>query len=85
MMIRGRRNSPSFFLLKIDLTLSVSYILTMGYTKRNYEQMTMDELLRNYPGDEQFDDDYQYELYRERQQEEMERLCYEEHLQDKYQ
>jgi hypothetical protein len=39
----------------------------MGYTKRNYEEMMMDELLRHYPGDEQFDEDYQYQLYKERQ------------------
>jgi|LakMenEpi03Aug12_release.lakeMendotaPanAssembly.Ray.scaffolds.fasta_scaffold3235690_2 hypothetical protein len=56
----------------------------MGQTKRNYEQMMMDELLRHYPGDEQFDEDYQYELYRHRQEEEMERLYYEEQLSDKY-
>lgn len=32
--------------------------------------MTQDELLRNYPGHQDGDEDYQYELYRERQLEE---------------
>jgi len=57
----------------------------MGQTKRNYEQMTMDELMRNYPGYEEGDEDYQYELYRERQQqEEAERMAYEEMFADRY-
>ena len=55
----------------------------MGYTKRNYEEMTMEELLKFYPGREEGDEDYQYELYRERQLE-LEREAYEQHLSDKY-
>jgi hypothetical protein len=55
----------------------------MGQTKRNYEQMTMDEFLRNYPGHQDGDEDYQYELYRERQLE-AEQEAYEQHLSDKY-
>ena len=79
----GRRNSPFFFHQKFDSVNPVSYILTMGYTKRNYEQMTMEELLKLYPGREEGDEDYQYELYRERQLE-MEREAYEQHLSDKH-
>lgn len=45
--------------------------------------MTLDELLRNYPGNDYEDDDYQYELYRERQLE-AEQEAYEQHLADKY-
>jgi hypothetical protein len=52
----------------------------MGYTKRNYEEMTMEELLKLKP---ESDEDYQYELYRERQLE-LEREAYEQHLSDKY-
>jgi hypothetical protein len=55
----------------------------MGYTKRNYEQMTMEELLKQFPGNTDGDEDYQYELYRE-QQLEMEKEAYEELLKDKY-
>jgi hypothetical protein len=59
----------------------------MGQTKRNYEQMTMDELLThffNHEGDE----DYQYELYKQRtmdnyHQELMEREAYEQDLADR--
>ena len=46
--------------------------------------MTMDELLRNYPGCNEEDEDYQYELYKENQEREMERLAYEEMNSDKY-
>lgn len=46
--------------------------------------MTMEELLRHYPGYEEGDDDYQYELYKENQEREMERLAYEEMYSDKY-
>lgn len=45
--------------------------------------MTLDELMRNYPGVEQDDDDYQYELYRDKQ-EQAEREAYEQHFADKY-
>jgi len=72
-----------FFYQKFDSINSVSYILTMGYTKRNYEQMTMEELLKQFPGNTDGDEDYQYELYRE-QQLEMEKEAYEELLKDKH-
>jgi hypothetical protein len=55
----------------------------MGYTKRNYEQMTMEELLKQFPGNTDGDEDYQYQLYKERQLE-LEREAYEQHLSDKY-
>ena len=54
----------------------------MGQTKKTYEEMTLDELISeffNQTGDE----DYQYELYRERQLE-AEQEAYEHHLSDKY-
>lgn len=53
----------------------------MGQTKKTYAEMTMEELLRHYPGHE--DDDYQYEEYRQRQLE-AEQQAYEQHLADKY-
>ena len=55
----------------------------MGHTKRTYEQMTIDEIVKHYPGNTDGDEDYQYELYRERQLE-AEEEAYEQHLQDKY-
>jgi hypothetical protein len=54
----------------------------MGYTKRNYEQMTIDEIVKHFPGNQDGDEDYQYELYRE-QQLEMEQEAYEQHLGDR--
>ena len=53
----------------------------MGQVKKMFDQMTMEELLKHYPGYE--DDDYQYEEYRQRQLE-AEQLAYEQHLADKY-
>lgn len=50
----------------------------MGQTKKLYEEMTQDEFF-NQSGDE----DYQYELYKERQLE-AEQEAYEQHLSDKY-
>ena len=55
----------------------------MGQTKRLYEQMTMDELLNHFFNHNEGDEDYQYELYRERQLE-AEQEAYELHLADKY-
>ena len=45
--------------------------------------MTLDEIVKHYPGNQDGDEDYQYELYRE-QQLEMEQEAYEQHLSDKY-
>ena len=45
--------------------------------------MTMEELLKQFPGNRDGDEDYQYELYRE-QQLEMEKEAYEELLKDKH-
>jgi hypothetical protein len=54
----------------------------MGHTKRIYEQMTIDEIVKHFPGNQDGDEDYQYELYRE-QQLEMEREACEQHLGDR--
>jgi hemerythrin superfamily protein len=54
----------------------------MGHTKKIYEQVVNDfvaHLFSHAEGDE----DYQYELYRERQLE-AEQEAYEQHLQDRY-
>ena len=59
------------------------YILTMGQTKKLYEQMTLDELLTEFFNQTSGDEDYQYELYRERQLE-AEQEAYEQHLSDRY-
>ena len=53
----------------------------MGATKKTYAEMTMKELLAEYPG--HGDEDYQYEEYRQRQLE-AEQQAYEQHLADKY-
>ena len=45
--------------------------------------MTMDELLTEFFNQTSGDEDYQYELYRERQLE-AEQEAYEQHLSDKY-
>jgi hypothetical protein len=42
----------------------------MGQTKRLYEQMTLDELITEFFNQVSGDEDYQYQLYRERQLEE---------------
>lgn len=54
----------------------------MGHTKRNYEQMQIDELVKHF-FTHQEDEDYQYELWREHQ-EQAEQDAYEQHLADKY-
>jgi hypothetical protein len=61
----------------------------MGQTKKLYEQMTLDELLTEFFNQTNGDEDYQYELYKQRtmddyHQELMEREAYEQHLSDKY-
>jgi len=61
----------------------------MGQTKKLYEQMTMDELLTEFFNQTGGDEDYQYELYKQRKMDEynqelMEREAYEQHLSDKY-
>jgi hypothetical protein len=61
----------------------------MGQTKRNYEQMTLDELLTEFFNQTNGDEDYQYELYKQRTMDDyhqklMEREAYEQHLADKY-
>ena len=55
----------------------------MGHSKKLYEQMTLDELLTEFFNQTSGDEDYQYELYRERQLE-AEQEAYEQHLSDKY-
>jgi exonuclease I len=55
----------------------------MGQTKKLYYEMTMDELLRHYPGYNDGDEDYQYEEYRQKQLE-AEQQAYEQHLAEKY-
>ena len=54
----------------------------MGQTKKLYEQMNAQELCNGF-FDQTGDEDYQYELYRERQLE-AEQEAYEQHLSDKY-
>jgi hypothetical protein len=58
----------------------------MGQTKRLYEQMNLDELITDFFNQSQGDEDYLYQEYREQQmeQQEQERLAYEEMLADKY-
>jgi hypothetical protein len=67
--------------MELGQSTSQSILNNMGQTKKTYAEMTMDELLRHYPGHE--DDDYQYEEYRQRQLE-AEQQAYEQHLADKY-
>lgn len=55
----------------------------MGHTKKLFEQMTLDELITEFFNQTSGDEDYQYELYRERQLE-AEQEAYEQHLSDKY-
>ena len=55
----------------------------MGQTKKLYEQMTLDELITEFFNQTSGDEDYQYELYRERQLE-AEQEAYEQHLSDRY-
>jgi hypothetical protein len=55
----------------------------MGQTKKLYEQMNLDELLTEFFNQVNGDEDYQYQLYRERQLE-AEQEAYEQHLADRY-
>ena len=55
----------------------------MGATKKLYEQMNLDELIKEFFNETSNDEDYQYELYRQRQRE-AEQEAYEQHLADKY-
>jgi acyl-CoA-binding protein len=60
----------------------------MGHTKRTYEQMTIDEIVKHYPGNTDVDEDYEYELWKQRkieqyEQELMEKEAYEQHLGDR--
>jgi hypothetical protein len=54
----------------------------MGQTKKTYEEMSLDELITQFFNQENGDEDYQYELYRERQLE-AEQQAYEQHLGDR--
>jgi len=58
----------------------------MGQTKKLYEQMSLDELITDFFNQSKGDEDYLYQEYREQQmeQQEQERLAYEEMLADKY-
>ena len=59
----------------------------MGKTKELLEEMTLQEMVVHMFGiREDEDEDYQYEMWRERneQQEEQERLAWEQHLTDGY-
>jgi hypothetical protein len=55
----------------------------MGETKKQYEQMDLHELITEFFNQVSGDEDYQYELYRQRQLE-AEQEAYEQHLADKY-
>lgn len=55
----------------------------MGRTKELFEEMTLQELIMYHYNNDMEDDDYQYELWRERQLED-EYAAYEQHLSDKY-
>jgi len=61
----------------------------MGQTKKTYEEMSLDELITEFLNQSNGDEDYDYELYKQRKmddynQELMEREAYEQHLSDKY-
>ena len=58
----------------------------MGQTKKLYEQMNLQEMIMHRLNNQMDDDDYLYQEYREQQmeQQEQERLAYEEMLADKY-
>jgi len=61
----------------------------MGQTKKTYEQMSLDELITEFFNQSNGDEDYDYELYKQKKmddynQELMEREAYEQHLADKY-
>ena len=55
----------------------------MGHTKKLYEEMELNEFLTHFFTHENCDEDYQYELHKERQLE-AEKEAYEQHLSDKY-
>lgn len=72
---------------EFDNTEKIQYICkTMGQTKRLYEQMNLQEMIMHRLNNQMDDDDYLYQEYREQQmeQQEQERLAYEEMLADKY-
>ena len=61
----------------------------MGQTKKLYEEMNAHELCNEFFNQSSGDEDYQYELYKQRKMDEynqelMEREAYEQHLSDKY-
>jgi hypothetical protein len=61
----------------------------MGQTKKLYEEMNLDELITEFFNQSNGDEDYQYDLYKQRKMDEynqelMERGAYEEQLSDKY-
>ena len=61
----------------------------MGQTKKTYEEMSLDELITEFFNQSNGDEDYDYELYKQKKmddynQELMEREAYEQHLSDKY-
>lgn len=55
----------------------------MGQTKKLLEQMTLDELIKDFFANQYADEDEAYEAWRERQ-EQAEQEAYEQHLSDKY-
>ena len=71
---------------EFDNTENKQYICkTMGQTKRLYEQMEVNEFLSHFFTHNEGDEDYLYQEYREQQmeQQEQERLAYEEMLGDR--
>ena len=61
----------------------------MGQTKKLYEEMTLQELITEFFNQSNGDEDYDYELYKQRKMDEynqelMEREAYEEMLGDRY-
>jgi hypothetical protein len=55
----------------------------MGQTKKLYEEMNLNELITEFFNQSNGDEDYEYQLYRERQLE-AEQEAYEQMLADKY-
>ena len=71
---------------EFDNTENKQYICkTMGQTKKLYEEMSLNELITEFFNQSQGDEDYLYQEYREQQmeQQEQERLAYEEMLGDR--
>jgi hypothetical protein len=61
----------------------------MGQTKKLYEEMNLNELITEFFNQSNGDEDYEYELYKQRKMDEynqelMEREAYEQMLADKY-